>query len=715
MPSEWKTDTTVEAIRRRSVLLPLLCVVLALAFFQTTYWSNDGRPTFPTDDSYIYFQYAKQLVSGHPFEYNTGDAPTTGMTSILYWLLVSAGYLAGFRGESIFYFVFMIGLAGLLVSVNLVRKIGEVLAGKQAGLIAALLFCINGQIVWGYFAGLEIPLFTTLLLSSVFFFLKDLNQRTYSRTMISCALLTLSRPEGLFVGCLLALFLPFAILLRSPREGTRTLSRQAFWVILPFFASFAYLAVNMIVGGRISPTTASTKSLWNYPEFYRILYTASYFLLDSVKGLFGAVYPSGAEVGSKSNSVVPYFAPFALFFFLFGSFTGAARELLRKDVGASTVLLLVFTAGITFASFASPSGFQHHRYLIPFYPAFIICMTGGIYRFCGTLARGRKRVFLRGGILAFMIAVTAAGLAVAFCDYTFESVMIRTSTASVAEWAKENLEESDVMGIADAGVLKYYSGRRTVDLLGLTTRRLFARWMLGWGAVVEELKHMERGERPTHFVMLPSFARQSKAIEPLYAVMGERVYEPWPIYLAGQTVFKADYASFDAGRLPLYEPQGWVLVDSLDVGYLGDEERCGYRTLYDRPVLRFDVGLKLASYGDGPIIADGGRIVLAGEKFTISTEPGKALKIVLRSARSFATYRFSPVLDGYITSSVSSFSPVLLEVNGRRLEGAGISTPSYDRWHETVLEIPPEFIVSQRTSIKIQGSYNSFHYWFFQE
>ena len=139
----------------------------------------------------------------------------------------------------------------------------------------------------------------------------------------------------------------------------------------------------------MSPTTASTKSLWNYPEFYRILYTAHYFILDAVRGLFGAVYPSGVDVGSKSTSVVPYFAPFALFFFLFGSVTGAARELLKKDIRASTVLLLVFTAGLTFTAFASPSGFQHHRYLIPFYPVFIICTTGGIYSFCATLARGR--------------------------------------------------------------------------------------------------------------------------------------------------------------------------------------------------------------------------------------------------------------------------------------------------------------------------------------
>jgi hypothetical protein len=266
----------------------------------------------------------------------------------------------------------------------------------------------------------------------------------------------------------------------------------------------------------------------------------------------------------------------------------------------------------------------------------------------------------------------------------------------------------------DAGILKYVGGKQTVDLLGLTTRRFFARWMVGWGAVVEELSHMPAGERPTHMVMMPSFGKLTKGIEPLYSVIGEKIYEPWPIYASGQAVFRTDYAALDLGRLPRFKSEGWTIVDSLDVGFIPDEERCDYATRFSGPALRFDVGLHSASYGEEPEAADGGRVILKGERFTINTLKDRTLRVVIRSSRTFRTFRYSPVTDGYVDSEVEGFNPVVMRVDGREMGGAGISTPSHDRWHETVLEVPAEFIERDRTTIEIFGSYNSFHYWFYQ-
>jgi hypothetical protein len=214
---------------------------------------------------------------------------------------------------------------------------------------------------------------------------------------------------------------------------------------------------------------------------------------------------------------------------------------------------------------------------------------------------------------------------------------------------------------------------------------------------------------------MPAFAKLSRGIEPLYAVIGEKVHEPLPLYVPGQTVFRTDFSGVERGSLPIYDAEGWVPVDSLDIGYMADEDRCMYSTLIDLPAIRFDVGLHSTSYGEEPETADGGRVILEGERFTVRTLPGRTLRIVLRSTRSFRTYRYSPVTDGYVDSSVQEFNPVTVFVDGRKLGGAGISTPSGDRWHETVLEVPSEFVTRERTTIEIMGSYNSFHYWFYQE
>jgi len=701
--------------RRFGLFFVLLCLLLSILFFEATSWSTGGHPTFPTDDSYIYFQYAKQLVSGHPFEYNTGDAPTTGMTSFLYWILLSFGYFIGFRGELLFYFAFFMGFLGLAVSAWLVYKIMESLLGRAAGFAAALLFCINGQIVWGYLSGLEIPLFTTILLLSLFCFLKDLDRNTFFGTMAACGLLAISRPEGLVLSCSLALLLLLAGQLKRLKEGARGSWKGRLWVLLPFVMSILYLVMNKAVTGHLSTSSASSKSMWLTPDVFKNIYAGTQFILDSLKGIFGGSYASDAIIGFTGRSPVAYFAPLALFFFLFGSFVGSAKELRARQISGFTVLLTVFIIGLGFVAFTSASGFQHHRYLIPFYPVFILLVVAGIFSFSSALGQKLGEHALRSGIVAFFVAVSLVALLHVLVKYAFEAEMVWNSTVHPAEWVESRLEDDDVLGLVDAGALAYFGGKKTVDFLGLTSADFYGRWKIGWGAVVEEISHMRKDERPSHVAIMSTFAEGTEGIEVLYVLFGEKVYEELPVYAKGQTIYRTDYTALDQGALRISEPESWILVDSLDVGYYPDEIRCGYRTLFERPGVRFTVGVHTASYGEGEEIADGGRMITGGERFTISTLPGKALRIVTRSASTFRTYRYSPVTDGYVSSTMLSFTPLDIYVNGLGLKGAGLETRGDDTWHETVLEIPSRFIVSNRTTVELIGSYNSFHYWFFQE
>jgi len=702
--------------KRSGFVFLLLSLLVSAVFIGGSNWFTDGHPTFPTDDSYIYFQYARQLVSGHPFQYNTGDAPTTGMTSFLYWITLSFGYLIGFRGPLLFLLAFLIGVAGLLISAWLMYRIVEALVGAGAGLPAAVLFLVNGQIVWGYLSGLEIPLFTTLLLFSVLSFLRDMEGKTYKRTMVVCALLTISRPEGVVLGCSLALLLLLAGHLRGLKEGLKGLQKGWAWVLLPFSISIAYLVMNKAVGGHFSPSSGSSKSLWIDPHIFSLIYAGTSYVLDTIRGIFGAGYPSIATIGFAGHSPISYFAPFALFFFLFGSFAGAARELRSRQISGFTVLLAVFTIGVGFVAFTSASGFQHHRYLIPFYPIFILCMVAGVFVLSSALGEKLGERSFRDGLLAFFVVLSVVGLVYSFVQYAFESRLVRVATVEPAEWVRSKLKKGDVLGLVDAGALKYYGGKKTVDLLGLTTARFYGRWRMGWGAVAEEVSHMTKGERPSHIAIVSTFAEKSEGIESLYELFGDKVYEPVPIYGMGQTIFAVDYSSVDAGRLPVSDHEGWIAVDSLDIGYLEDEQRCRYSILSRESGARLDVGLHSATYGDEKKIADGGRLILGGERFTISTLPGKTLRIVTRSVSGFKTFRYSPVLpDGYITSNAPPFTPVDVYVSGLKLEGAGIKTLGNDTWCETVLEVPSQFVFSEKTTIEIIGSYNSFHYWFFQK
>ncbi len=52
----------------------------------------------PLDDTYIHFQYARQMAQGQPMVYHDGDPATSGGTSLIYPALLALGYQLGFYG-----------------------------------------------------------------------------------------------------------------------------------------------------------------------------------------------------------------------------------------------------------------------------------------------------------------------------------------------------------------------------------------------------------------------------------------------------------------------------------------------------------------------------------------------------------------------------------------------------------------------------------------
>ena len=72
-----------------ALLVALGCSVGAL-YLVVALAAARGRVVAPLDDAYITFQYARQIARGHPYLYNDGDLPTTGMTSPLFGLLLAS-------------------------------------------------------------------------------------------------------------------------------------------------------------------------------------------------------------------------------------------------------------------------------------------------------------------------------------------------------------------------------------------------------------------------------------------------------------------------------------------------------------------------------------------------------------------------------------------------------------------------------------------------
>jgi hypothetical protein len=74
-----------------------LLAIITFGIYVIINWNAaHGNLIMPLDDVYIHFQYAKQLALGLPYQYNTGQPPTSGATSLIYPYLLAIGYKIGF-------------------------------------------------------------------------------------------------------------------------------------------------------------------------------------------------------------------------------------------------------------------------------------------------------------------------------------------------------------------------------------------------------------------------------------------------------------------------------------------------------------------------------------------------------------------------------------------------------------------------------------------
>ena len=72
-------------------------IAAGAAFFLIMAFYTGFKLSAPLDDAFIYFQYAKNLIHGHFFEYVAGEGYSSGATSFLYAFLL-APFALVFRG-----------------------------------------------------------------------------------------------------------------------------------------------------------------------------------------------------------------------------------------------------------------------------------------------------------------------------------------------------------------------------------------------------------------------------------------------------------------------------------------------------------------------------------------------------------------------------------------------------------------------------------------
>ncbi len=681
----------MDVIRREGAMLGGLVLLWLLLFVASMLYHTGGRLALPLDDSFIYFQYARQAAQGHLLEYNTSAEPTAGATSLLYTSLLVPGFWLGLDGMGMVLYALALGAVWLGLSAWLLLLLGRKLGGSFSGWLAALMFLVCGPLLWGYYSGMAIGLFTFAILLTLYLYIVE-----DRRAWLAAVLLALARPEGVALVVLLIILVAYRRALNW-RWGVPLGAYVLQALLLAWWTGEAG-ASGVEAKWRLAEPPGSL------PEQIRAVF---FDFAEFVKGILAGSLGHQTSVNLYAydgNYRRMVFAPFVALFFLAELSYRLWGELSARRPGAATLGGAWFAGGVLLTCTLVEYDAHFNRYQQPFLPLYILFAALGLGRLDAMggewgckLARGLACFFGLWGLMS------VGFFAVAYGENCSD---IRNQQVEMAHFIDAELPADACVAVNDAGALRYFSGRQTIDLVGLTTAGNGAPWRHGSGSLFERLEAMPLDQRPQYFAIFPNWFNFPEGIflQPLHRI---RVFEP-SIIDAEKVLYQAHWSaelSGEAIRNRTLLEEGWQEVDKVDVADLASERRHGYQSKVRVPGSREANLLMALNAADDPqaVYIDGGRTVTGGERMEFALNAGQPATVIMRTVTGIAQH-FAVIADGKKIANV--------ELPGGRGR----------QWLELVIGRIPAADVSSRVAIATQPIHFggdlrpivSFHYWVLQ-
>ncbi len=676
---------------------------VATAFLGLMLWTTSGHFVAQISDLYVVAQYARALAEGHPFQYNAGEAPTTGATSLLHTGLLAAGHAAGARGEGLIAFAIGLGVAFFLGSIALAARIGARLAGRREGLLAGATVALGGPVVWGYLYGSDVSLHMFLALWLLDRWLEYWHSGSVLGLATAGCLLALARPEGLPVVLLLALASLF-------RPASRRAERLLPWAATG--AGVAVLALQWAVTGSPLATSISEKSLLvNYGPVETLAATAK-FGVDVARGLLLGFYPSEAPIGFAAGEAAFAFPPLTLLLVLCLLALGAAPYTAPLRAWFATVaVVFALTAPSVFM------GVHFNRYLMWAFPGVLACTAVGLGAATRLLARGEvaleRRLFLSvAGLFVALGLLSTARFAAVYSELAGETWR---REIPMARWIRTHLPPGAAIANA-ATSIEYLTGHRNLNLHGVTSPDFVGgRTLEREASLFESLVRLPAAQRPP-FLLLTRSRLESSALMP-------RLVDGAPLFeTAGLgddlVLYRARWDLLDRGHTPLLKnavdaTASLSLVDTLNVCDSLDEAAHEYRldTRLGELVLGGSVQIDAVSGRDPLPLADAGRFVAGGEAFRVRAGRGRDLVVVMRT-HSSVRVEGRRARGSFAVEMALPRSGIVVRANGHAV--ATLEQSNEPGWNEQVFRIPAESLAEDGPELVLRGRYDVFHYWFYQ-
>lgn len=422
----------------------LLLIVLHVAA-GAAFLSQSG-PGFPLDDTWVHMVYARAFGQGGGFAYNPGQLET-GISSPLWTTMlalpVALSELAGLRPD-MFVRVFssLLGLAMAWTAWRLARP-----AGRWPAACAALAMTFDPILLYERYSGMEQPLFglATLLL------VEALLHKRPSTTGLLSGLLILSRPEGLLFAAIAGLWL---MRQRKP--------------LLPFIGRIALCVVPWIlycqaVGDSPWPATLANKAVFatGWEPIWRAL-----------TALF-------AETGW--GWALPLTAAAGLYVL-----EGGRHNLGRLPLALALLLLPAVMLTRAMPTYGDPPQLPYYwaRYALLAWPLVLFVASVGVASLVRTAYAGsRCQPFFAALLIGPALTIAALGGRLPFQGvalsqrFAAQCADVEALNVAAGLWVADNLPADALVLTHDAGALRYFGGRRVIDIWGnhsTTLRRILA-------------------------------------------------------------------------------------------------------------------------------------------------------------------------------------------------------------------------------------------------
>lgn len=679
-PPEWR--------KRARALLPFaiaLVVTACLAHASIRgILERTGHPAVALDDAFIHFQYAKRLAEGQFFSFVEGDGFSSGATSLVWPLLLAPFHALGLRDLSIIWAAWGLSFLALAALAIETYRLASRLTGSATAFGAAAMVLAFGGHVWSAVSGMEVTLFAWVLartgrLSAEWGEASSRSSCLRNQLLGFGLVAPFVRPEGALASALAAT----ALALFPVPGGPRVTFRRAL-ALVPLTGPLLPPLLNFALTGSAASSTTAVKWLPANP-YYADLSTLAGAISSNVH-LFFHTLLDGREwsaifipTGSRPFAIAALFA------------IPVAGHLAKRRWRASVVLVLALGMLLpaTFDSFL----WNRLRYLWPFTFAWLIglaCLARLIGDIAGTIRpRWVKVAPLLTGIAAGLLA---SHLPWTLADLATSAAAIDAQQVTLGRWASRELSPDARIGVNDTGAIAYLSGRRTFDIVGLTTPDEARYWVAGPGSRYEHYEHLAKTDParlPSHFIVYPHWM----AID---AVLGDELSRATVTdqTILGGTTMVAHEARWEAlgrGDRPENEPPG-ELLDVLDVADLESERDHEY-ALFEATAAE-NVTL---SHGEGTTRkVDGARLGRTRDEFIARLKKDLPTRLVARL-------------------HVPSPMRLQVTVGGRVLEPVEVPGASF---HEVEVPLPADVLL-ERTPIRIEAldgqRFGSMHYWFYAE